>query len=157
MLTQDIQVEEPKLRTTVPSRPSSETFLDGDELNFAAGLPGLPDAHRFRVERLTGELEPFFLMRSVDRPEICFVLIAPAMLFPNYSIEIEEQYVSNLSLHSAEDAVVMLIITLGERPTANLLGPLVVNRHTGTAAQVVQYQSAYRAAEPLPIGGAGED
>ena len=56
---------------------------------------------------------------------------------------------SNLDLESADDAMVLTIITLGQPPTANLLGPLVVNRRTRVAAQVVQYQSSYRAAEPL--------
>ena len=37
---------------------------------------------------------------------------------------------------------------------ANLLGPVVVNRRTRVAAQVVQYQSNYRAAEPLAPPGA---
>jgi flagellar assembly factor FliW len=45
--------------------------------------------------------------------------------------------------------MVFTIVTLGQPPTANLLGPLVVNRRTRAAAQVVQYQSSYRAAEPL--------
>jgi len=156
MLTKEIQFEGPEVRTTASSRRSSETQSGGDELTFAAGLPGFPDLHNFRLERLTGELEPFRLMRSVDRPEICFVVVAPAVLFPDYSIEIEEQYVSNLALNDAEDAMVMLVITLGEQPTANLLGPLVVNRHSGMAAQVVQYQTSYQAAQPLPIAPSPE-
>ena len=45
--------------------------------------------------------------------------------------------------------MVLAIVTLGQPPTANLLGPLVVNRHTPGAAQVVQYPIDYRAAEPL--------
>jgi flagellar assembly factor FliW len=57
--------------------------------------------------------------------------------------------VANLGLESADDAMVMTIITVGQPPTANLLGPVVVNRRTRVAAQVVQYQSNYRAAEPL--------
>ena len=89
------------------------------------------------------------MMRSVDETEICFVLVPPGALFPDYTIEIDEQHVASLGLESADDAVVMAIVTLGEPPTANLLGPLVVNRRTRAAAQVVQYQAGYRAAEPL--------
>jgi flagellar assembly factor FliW len=85
----------------------------------------------------------------VEEPTISFVLVAPGGPFPDYTIEIDEQHVANLGLESAEDAMVMTIITVGQPPTANLLGPLVVNRRTRVAAQVVQYQSNYRAAEPL--------
>ena len=70
-------------------------------------------------------------------------------MFPDYTIEIDEQHVASLGLETADDAIVMTIVTLGEPPTANLLGPLVVNRLTRSAAQVVQYQADYRAAEPL--------
>ena len=49
----------------------------------------------------------------------------------------------------ADDVMVLAIVTLGVSPTANLLGPLVVNRRSRAAAQVVQYQSSYRAAAPL--------
>jgi flagellar assembly factor FliW len=91
-------------------------------------------------------------MRSVDQNEIRFVLVPPGALFPDYTIEIDEQHVDGLGLTSADDVLVLAIVTLGQPPTANLLGPLVVNRRTRAAAQVVQVQSRYRAAEPLAPG-----
>ena len=126
-----------------------DDLADNDELEFAAGLPGFPDCRRFRLERLAPELEPFVVLHSHDEPAISFVLAPPGPLFPDYSVEIDEQHQARLGLRSADDAVVMVDVTLGERPTANLLGPVVVNRRTRAAAQVVQYQAGYRAAEPL--------
>ncbi len=123
--------------------------LDGAILEFAGGLPGFPALRRFRLEILSPELQPFCQMRSVEENGICFTLVAPGAVFPDYNIEIDEQHVASLGLESADDAFVLAIVTLGERPTANLLGPLVVNRHTRAAAQVVQHQTTHRAAEPL--------
>jgi flagellar assembly factor FliW len=128
---------------------ANDDVLDGAILDFAGGLPGFPDSREFRLEMLAPELQPFCLMRSVNENEICFTLVAPGALFPDYAIEIDEQHVASLGLQSADDVLVLAIVTLGEPPTANLLGPLVVNRHTRAAAQVVQYQTRYRAAEPL--------
>jgi flagellar assembly factor FliW len=127
----------------------AEGFVDGAVLDFGGGIPGFPASRHFRLESLAPELEPFCVMRSVEEPTISFVLVAPGGPFPDYTIEIDEQHVANLGLESADDAMVMTIITVGQPPTANLLGPLVVNRRTRVAAQVVQYQSNYRAAEPL--------
>ncbi len=123
--------------------------LDDVVLDFGGGIPGFPSSRHFTIESLAAELQPFCVMRSVDETGISFVLVPPGALFPDYTIEIDEQHVANLGLETADDAVVLAIVTLGEPPTANLLGPLVVNRRTRAAAQVVQYQSSYRAAEPL--------
>jgi len=128
---------------------AGESIADGAVLDFGAGIPGFPASRHFRLENLAPELQPFCVTRSVAETGISFVLVAPGMLFPHYTIEIDEQQVEALGLQSADDALVLAIITLGPRPTANLLGPLVVNRSTLAAAQVVQYQSSYRAAEPL--------
>ncbi len=124
-------------------------FVEGAVLDFGSGIPGFPQSRYYRLENLAPELQPFCVMRSVQESAISFVLVAPGVLFPDYTIEIDEQHVSSLDLASADDAMVLTIITLGQPPTANLLGPLVVNRRTRVAAQVVQYQSSYRAAEPL--------
>ncbi len=48
--------------------------------------------------------------------------------------------------------MVLTVVTLaqgGRTPTANLLGPIVVNRRTRAAAQLVQHGSGYEVAVPL--------
>jgi flagellar assembly factor FliW len=155
MLITQVRPRGSKAKTTTPQTPSGDSLSAGDVLDFASGIPGFPNARQFELEGLAPELEPFCLMRSVEAPELSFVLVPPGALFPDYSVEIDEQHVTNLGLDSAEDAAVMVVVTLGEPPTANLLGPVVVNRRTRAAAQVVQYQAGYRAAEPLtPRSGA---
>jgi len=139
---------------TAPEEAAAEGRDGGDAgdavvLDFGAGIPGFPASRHFRLEALAAELEPFCVMRSVEESGISFVVVAPGVLFPNYTIEIDEQHVASLALGSADDVMVLAIVTLGVSPTANLLGPLVVNRRSRAAAQVVQYQSSYRAAEPL--------
>jgi flagellar assembly factor FliW len=149
MLITQIRDEESATETVASSAVSEQGFPDGALLDFASGLPGFPTSRQFRLERLAPELEPFCLMRSVNEAEICFVVVAPGSLFPDYSVVIDEQHVTSLGLQSADDVTVMTIVTLGDPPTANLLGPIVVNRTSRSAAQVVQYETSYRAAEPL--------
>jgi len=124
---------------------------DGVVLDFGSGIPGFPGRRRYVVERLAAELEPFCVMRSMDDDAVTFVLVPPGVVFPDYTVEIDEQHVASLGLGSAEDVTVLAIVTVGQPPTANLLGPVVVNRKTKVAAQVVQYQSRYRAAEPIIV------
>ena len=120
--------------TEAPSPAEVDDFVDGAVLDFGGGIPGFPASRHFRLERLAPELQPFCVMRSVDETGISFVLVSPGVLFPDDTIEIDEQHVATLALESAVDALVMAIVTLGVPPTANLLGLLVMNRRTPAAA-----------------------
>jgi flagellar assembly factor FliW len=148
MLITKTESDDPTARTA-PVTADDDGVVDGAVLDFGGGIPGFPASRHFKLETLAPELQPFCVMRSLDETGISFVLVAPGVLFPDYTIEIDEQHVAHLELESADDAMTFTIVTLGHPPTANLLGPIVVNRRTRAAAQVVQYQSSYRAAEPL--------
>lgn len=123
------------------------------ELTFASGLPGFPDVRTFELSTLGDEFLPFARLRSTSHPGVGFTVVAPGLLYPNYSIEIDDEDQEALGVSSPDDVVTMVMVTVprppGE-PSANLLGPLVVNRFTGAAAQLVQHRSSYRVAEPLP-------
>src|SRR3546814_11250287 len=59
---------------------------------------------------------------------------------------------NRLDLHEADDAVVLVIVTIGDpvtTSTANLLGPIVVNRHTNQAAQAVLSPDEHDPRRPL--------
>ena len=127
-------------------------------LEFATGLPGFPNDHRFVLEDLGPALEPFCRMRSIEHPDICFTVVPPGILVPDYTVEIDVESVERLGLTSADDAVILAIVTLAvapEPPKMNLLGPIVVNRRTRAAAQVVQHGSSYGVAVPLVASETG--
>ncbi len=132
--------------------------IDKVELTFGAGLPGFPDEHRFVLEDLGPTLEPFCRMRSIEHPEICFTVVPPGVIVGDYSVEIDVESVDRLGLESSDDAIILAIVTLAvapEPPKMNLLGPIVVNRRTRAAAQVVQHGSDYGVAVPLVASAAG--
>lgn len=122
------------------------------ELEFAAGLPGFPEAHRFVLVRLGDPDSPFSILRSLDQPDLEFVVAPPGIFFPDYEPEIDDSVAGRLSLQSADDALLLVIVTVAEQPsksTANLLGPIVVNRHTRSAAQAVLDAGRYATKEAL--------
>jgi flagellar assembly factor FliW len=129
---------------------------ESTEIEFAAGLPGFPTARRFRFEELDARLLPFRRLRSIGGPDIAFTVVEPGLIFPDYSVEIDEDHQAALGIARSEDAVTFVLVTVPPPPlppTANLLGPIVVNKATGAAAQVVQHRSSYKVAEPLPRAG----
>jgi flagellar assembly factor FliW len=123
------------------------------ELHFAGGLPGFPDVRRFVLVRLGDEHSPFSVLRHLEAdegPE--FVVTHPGLFFPDYAPEIDDDIAARLELKSAEDALLLVIVTVADpvaASTANLLGPIVVNRHTRAAAQAVLGNSGYATREAL--------
>lgn len=120
--------------------PSAAADTDLRELHFDDGLPGFPDRHRFALVRWGGDDSPFSLLEAVDDPSLRFVVVPPEVFFPSYAPVLGDDDVERLSLTGADDAIVLVVVTLGDAAldaTANLLGPVVINRHTLVAAQVV--------------------
>ena len=118
---------------------AAEPQVEDAELTFRTGLPGFADARRFLLVRLD-DLGSVFSLRSLEQPELRFLVVPPAPFFPTYEPEIDDEAAERLGLETAEDALVLLVVTPGERPedtTANLLAPVVVNVRTAAATQVV--------------------
>jgi flagellar assembly factor FliW len=122
------------------------------EVHIAGGLVGFPTAERFTLVEWGGDGSPFSLMQPVDEQGPEFVVVPPTMFFPDYEPEVDDDSAERLGLSSADDALVLVIVTLGDTAkyaTANLLGPLVMNRHTYEGAQVVLATDAWTTREPL--------
>jgi flagellar assembly factor FliW len=121
-------------------------------LHFAAGLPGFPQLRRFELVPFGGDDSPFSLLQSSDEPEIAFVVISPVLFFPDYEPMLDDDTAERLGLRSANDAQLLVIVTVGPRPedsTVNLLGPIVVNRTTLEGVQIVLDPDVYSLRQPL--------
>ncbi len=120
-------------------------------LTFPAGIPGFPDSEQFVLSSL-GDETPFMVLRphEGERPE--FVVVPPMAFFPEYAPEIDDQMADALELTSADDALLLVVVNVGGgvgSATANLLGPIVVNRRTRRAAQVILTNSGFDVRTPL--------
>jgi flagellar assembly factor FliW len=122
------------------------------ELHFAAGLPGFPAARRFDCVRWGGPESPFVVLTGHEPVKIQFVLVAPESYFGDYRPDFSPEYLAAVGLERPEEAVVLVIVTLGVQPggtTANLLGPLLINPETGEAVQAVQREGSWETRAPL--------
>ena len=126
--------------------------IDLREIRFATGLPGFPDAHRFALAEWGGDGSPFSLLRSLEHDGLEFLVAHPLSFFPDYAPEVDDETVERLDLTDADDALVLVIITVPETvadATANLAGPIVINRHTLEAVQAVLLSGSYELQAPL--------
>lgn len=136
--------------TQVSTLPDLVT--EARELVFDDGLPGFAGARTFTLVRWGGDDSPFSVLQSTEDESLRFVVVPPHTFFPDYAPVLSDDDVDRLGLHEADDAIVLVVVTLGRHAaeaTANLLGPIVVNRHTLAAAQLVLSGQELPARRPL--------
>jgi flagellar assembly factor FliW len=133
------------------------------ELEFVRPLPGFPELGRYVLVRLDETPIPdgdpqdapdgsdpedavLYELRSVQEPDVRFLVAVPTAFFPDYAFDLDESSCVELGLQAAEDALVLVILTIGDdsvSTTANLLAPVVINARTRSAAQVILSGTAW--------------
>jgi flagellar assembly factor FliW len=126
------------------------------ELRFPAGIVGFPHHQRGEVFHLADQL-PFQWLRLHGPDPLHFVIIDPCGIIPDYAPELFDDDVTALGITDAADALVLNIVTVREHASAatvNLVGPIIINRRTGMARQVVVANHAqYDARHSLVTAG----
>ncbi|MFQ5558383.1 MAG: flagellar assembly protein FliW [Acidimicrobiales bacterium] len=128
---------------------------ESDIVEVDGGLLGFADSTRFVSVPVPGA-EGWLWLQSVDDPELAFLVISVFAFFPDYDIELPDIDADAIDLTTVVDAEVYALVTVRRDAdgavtsmTANLLGPLVLNRRTMRARQVVLADSSYTTREPL--------
>lgn len=115
-------------------------------LTLPKGIAPFPAHTEFTLEPVTGD-GPLYWLRSTDAHGPQFVAIDPVAYFPDYTPEVPDDAAADLALTGDNAALLALVSIPAEgaaEATANLLAPVVVNKDTGTAAQVVLHdEKAY--------------
>ena len=137
---------------------STPRTTDIPVLTMVGPMLGFPEHGRFGLARLD-EQGAVCDLRSLDDPDLRFVVVPPALFFPDYAPEITDATAEQLQARTADDLVALVVVTLGEEPneaTANLLAPVVLNPAQRLAAQVVLDDSTLSLRAPLvPAGASG--
>jgi flagellar assembly factor FliW len=88
---------------------------------------------------LDAEQEPFYWLQSMDDKNTAFILINPVLFRSDFEIKINSDELADLEIKSIDNALVFSIVTIhnNELITANLQGPLVINKETKTGKQAI--------------------
>jgi flagellar assembly factor FliW len=108
-------------------------------LEFVGPVAGFP-GHRLFVLAELDDSSLLRALRSLDDPGLRFLVLPPGPFFPDYAPDINDEWVRKLELTSADEALVLVVVTPGAvagGATVNLLAPVVINTRTRRAAQVV--------------------
>lgn len=119
---------------------------DDDIIELPAGVIGFPELKQYvLLDHETNS--PFKWLQSLDDGSIAFVLLNPLLFKADYTVEVSESEVEDLSLTQEEDAVISVIVTIPSNPknmTANLKAPLVFNLKNRRGCQVILSNSKYQ-------------
>jgi flagellar assembly factor FliW len=111
---------------------------ESQKIVFPQGLYGFEDYNNYVI--LDAEHQPFYWLQSLDDREIAFILINPFLFRPDYEANIGNEEMEEIGITSPEKALIFVIVTIppdGDPMTANLQGPLVINRESMTGKQAI--------------------
>jgi flagellar assembly factor FliW len=112
-------------------------------VRFLTPPPGLEPLDVFELEPVAGA-EGLFTLTAAERPEIRLFTIDAERHLPGYSPELPDDRAAELGIQLAEEALLLVVVTPSrEGSTVNLLAPVIVNRATGDALQLVLDDDAF--------------
>ena len=129
----------------VTTKPYGEIEIEERQtITFPRGLFGFEELRTFAIFDATQQ--PFYWLQSLERVDVAFVLIDPLFFRPDYTPDIDPAELEEIDVRAPGDMLVFAIVTIPEsaaRMTANLQGPLIINRSGRTGRQSISSNPAW--------------
>ncbi len=122
--------------------------IDADErqlVSFPGGLLGFEKFKDYIL--LDARQKPFFYLQSIDVPDLAFILIDPFLFRPDYSLDVNDDSLDDIGVSHPDEVLIFAIVTVpveGGSVTANLMGPLIINKANRLGIQTVLGDSRWR-------------
>jgi len=110
---------------------------DDQQITFVQPIIGFHELLRFALVDTGGFVK---WLQSLDDGNVVFPVVDPFAVKPDYEIELPSSEAAMLDVDDVADVQLWCITVLSDRPgevRANLKAPIVINRRTRTAKQVV--------------------
>jgi len=115
------------------------------KITFPSGLFGFESLKDYVL--LDAAQQPFYWLQSMDEENTAFILIDPFIFRPDYEMDISNEELLPIGISESEKAVIFSIVTIppdNSPMTANLQGPLVINRESRLGIQAVLTDSRWK-------------
>jgi flagellar assembly factor FliW len=143
------------MKTVELDEPQRLPVKKENVISMPLGLLGFERVKKY-VLLITPEEEPFYWLQMLDNQSQGFVVMNPSAAVPDYAPDIAQADIEFLGIQSPADALVLNIVTVRHgQATANLKGPIVINRHTLVGKQCIPTNVAEFALQhpvnPMPV------
>ena len=98
------------------------------------------------------EIAPFRRLQSIDRPEVGFLVIDPALIVPNYHSMVPKREWESLELSTPAAGIALAICIIGPsstESTGNLQAPLILNYEKMVGKQIILTDTYFTSRHPL--------
>jgi flagellar assembly factor FliW len=99
-------------------------------IEFPRGLLGFEQCRRFSLFNPQDDDPKYFILQSLDEPDVAFHIADPARFGFSYDISLSDAEIAEIQLKDPAEAAVAVILSKPEhasRISANLNAPLVIN------------------------------
>ncbi|GHU67192.1 flagellar assembly factor FliW [Spirochaetia bacterium] len=115
-------------------------LIDIDErqkIIFPHGLLGFETLRDYVL--FDAESQPYYWLQSLDSEQVAFIIINPFLFRPDFEANIDNEELKIIGIADPGEALIFSIVTIpASGPmTANLQGPLVINRDSRMGLQVI--------------------
>jgi len=146
------------MKLTTKDKEAAGNVVDADSniVSFPQGIFGFPGIRTCELIYNPEEL-PFMWLQEQEKGGLAFIVLEPIGFIPDYTVEIPDAEVELLGIESPEEVLILNIVTINKdvppKVTANLVGPIIVNRKTRIGKQVIiNNYERYSAKYELPTG-----
>ncbi len=111
---------------------------DEQVIDLVDGFYGFEQFHKFAL--MDSEKEPFFWFQSLEDENLAFIVIDPFLFRPDYELDIDDKLLEPIQAESPTDILVFALVTIpptGGAITANLQGPLIINKKNKKGMQAI--------------------
>ena len=118
---------------------------ENQRITFPQGLLGFESFRDYVL--LDAERQPFYWLQSLDVEKVAFILINPFLFRPDFEMNIDNEELLPIGIIDPGKALIFSIVTIpsdGSPMTANLQGPLVINRDSRLGIQAVLTDSRWK-------------
>lgn len=121
---------------TPVSEPTQATH--GQSVRMPLGLLGFERIKEYVLVADPAE-DPFLWLQARGNSALAFLVVPPQPIFPDYLPDISPEDIAFLEANSVSDLALLCIVTLRgpNQATLNLKGPVLLNRRTWVAKQVI--------------------
>ncbi|MDR1446957.1 MAG: flagellar assembly protein FliW [Treponema sp.] len=114
------------------------------KIHFPKGLFGFEGIKDYLL--LDADRQPFYWLQAREVEQLAFILINPFLFRPDYELNIDDEELKAVGITGVDKALVFSIVTMlsGSPMTANLQGPLVINRDTHVGLQAILSDSRWK-------------
>ena len=117
-------------------------------IKFPSGIPGHERLKRYCLIEHRNLLK---WLQAVDDPEVAFISTDPFNFFQTYSFKINDDDEKRLGIKIPSDVAVLVFLSIyGNRVTANLKEPVIINSSNRTAARIKIEGADYSTKTLLP-------